>query len=497
MTSQLTFRDLGIDTRQEFFVYMRSDCDVCVSEGFEALTRVKVSHKSKTIVATLAVLHSDVLKPGEISLSESARKALNIRPGATLTVSHVPPMDSFSLVRSKLFGHRLSLQNFQAIIADITENKYSNVHIAAFICACSNHRLSVREVVSLTESMIWSGRRLDWGGGVVVDKHCIGGLPGNRTTPLVVAIVAAAGLTIPKTSSRAITSPAGTADTVEVFTKVDLNLSEIRRVVKKEGGCLAWGGEIQLSPADEMLIRVERLLDLDSESQMIASILSKKIAAGSTHILIDVPVGPTAKVRSQKAALSLKKNMESVAKSLGITVQVMMTDGSQPVGRGIGPALEADDLVAVFQNHPGAPKDLRDKALLLAGTILEMGGAAAGGKGTEKAQHILESGHAWEKFSDICKAQGAFRLPSKKAPYLEAICSDKAGMITSIDNRHLAKLAKLTGAPHDKLAGIWFEAPLGKRVAKGDTLMTLHAESRGELDYALRYLSEVDVLTIE
>jgi len=196
--------------------------------------------------------------------------------------------------------------------------------------------------------MIDAGSRLSWPHDIVVDKHCVGGLPGNRTTPIVVAIAAACGLIIPKTSSRAITSPAGTADTMETLTEVSLSLDDMRRVVDREGGCIVWGGSMNLSPADDILIRVERPLDFDSEGQMVASVLSKKLSAGSTHLVIDIPVGPTAKVRSTVMADSLALRLTQVGEALGLTLRVRQTDGTQPIGRGIGPSLEALDVLAVL-----------------------------------------------------------------------------------------------------------------------------------------------------
>ncbi|MFV8486247.1 thymidine phosphorylase, partial [Ralstonia pseudosolanacearum] len=256
------------------------------------------------------------------------------------------------------------------VVGDIAKERYADVHIAAFLSACAGGRMSVKETIDLTQAMVDSGECLEWDREIVADKHCVGGLPGNRTSPIVVAIAAAAGLLLPKTSSRAITSPAGTADTMETLTRVALSATELRRVVDRVGASLAWGGALSLSPADDVLIRVERALDVDSDAQLAASILSKKIAAGSTHVLIDVPVGPTAKVRSLQDLERLRMLLERVARSFGVRVTIVRTDGSQPVGRGIGPALEARDVLAVLQRSPAAPFDLRERSLLLAATLL-------------------------------------------------------------------------------------------------------------------------------
>lgn len=306
------------------------------------------------------------------------------------------------------------------------------MQVAAFLTASATGGMSTREIVCLTQAMIEAGRRLTWRAPLIADKHCIGGLPGNRTTPIVVSIVAACGGVIPKTSSRAITSPAGTADVMETLAPVELDLATMRRVVEQEGGCMAWGGAVSLSPVDDLLIRVERPLDLDSDGQLIASVLSKKAAAGSTHVLIDVPVGPTAKVRSKEHALNLATGMKTVGDVLGLAVDVVQTDGSQPVGFGIGPALEARDVLAVLEGRAEAPPDLRRRALDLAGRLLELANLVKAGEGASTAADTLQNGKALRKFEAICEAQGGRRTPPQAA-HRRPVPSDRAGVVTSID----------------------------------------------------------------
>jgi len=496
-SNRLMVKRLGIHTQHEHFAYMREDCHVCVSEGFEALTRIRISNGAKSIVASLNVIRSEILQKGEISLSESAMNALGIADGETIAVSHLQPIDSLSYVRSKIYGNILSSAELQEIVQDIVSGNYSNIHLSAFITACAGDRLITEEIIALTQAMIASGQRINWGSEMVVDKHCIGGLPGNRTTPIVVSIVTAFGLMMPKTSSRAITSPAGTADTMEVMTPVNLTMEQIQAVVKKEGGCIAWGGTAGLSPADDILIKIEKALDIDSEGQLIASVLSKKVAAGSNSAIIDIPVGETAKLRTVDAANALKSEMEKVAQAIGLKLKVIITDGSQPVGRGIGPALEARDILAVLRNEPDAPKDLKERSLLLAGELLDFSGKLELGKGNDKARALLESGKAYEKFRAICEAQGGFSEPPK-AKYQHKIKAKKTGTITKIDNRRLAKIAKLAGAPTDQASGVDFLSPIGTQVEKGQTLYVVHAESKGELEYAIEYYrSQDNILTIK
>jgi thymidine phosphorylase len=488
VASQLRLRRLGIDTYQEPVLYMHRDCPVCRSVGFEAQSRVQLALDGRSVVATLNVVHGDFLSPEEAGLSEAAWRLLHANEGAMVTLRHPAPLQSLGHVRAKVYGRKLTAAALQAVIDDVAAGRYSDLQLAAFVTACAGDRLDADETVALTQAMVAAGDRIDWGEGLVMDKHCVGGLPGNRTTMVVVPIVAACGLRIPKTSSRAITSPAGTADTMETLAPVDLDVSAMRRVVERTGACIAWGGSVRLSPADDVLIRVERPLDLDSQGQLVASVLSKKAAAGSNHVLIDMPVGPSAKVRSAAAADVLAGQLVATGEAVGLQVRVLQTDGTQPVGRGIGPALEARDVLAVLRNEAGAPADLAQRSLLLAGELLEFGGAAAAGGGQALAAQVLSSGRAWRKFEEICEAQGGLRaLP--QAPYRSEVPAPRSGTVVGIDKRRLARIAKLAGAPRSPCAGIDLHARNGDFVERGEALFTLHAASPGELAYALEYAS--------
>lgn len=483
----LQVRRLGIDTYHEPVVYMRSDCHICRSEGFEAHSRVLVSLRGHSVIATLNIVTGGLLSTAEIGLSEITWKLLAAQDDDEVTLSHPEPLESLRGVRAKVYGQRLDDSAMHAIIKDIAERKYTDIHLSAFITACAGNRLNAAETAAMTRAMIAVGDRLTWDHPLIVDKHSVGGLPGNRTTPLVVSMVVAAGLTMPKTSSRAITSPAGTADTMETLAPVALDVKAMRRVVEQVGGCIVWGGAVQLSPADDILIRVERPLDLDSEGQMIASILSKKAAAGATHVVIDMPVGPTAKIRSAETAQSLTDDLIRIGQAVGLNISVLVSDGMQPVGRGIGPALEARDVLAVLQGAADAPQDLRERSIALAGRIMEMSSRVTPHTGAAIARELLDDGRAWKKFQAICEAQGGMRTPPHAA-HTHVVTASMAGTVASIDNRRLARVAKLAGAPQSPAAGLYLHTPLGRHVERGEPLFTLHTESPGELAYALAYL---------
>jgi thymidine phosphorylase len=347
--------------------------------------------------------------------------------------------------------------------------------------------------------MIEAGRRLDWHEPLVVDKHCIGGLPGNRTSMLVVPIVAAHGMLCPKTSSRAITSPAGTADTMEVLAQVELPIEKLQDIVRNHRGCLAWGGSANLSPADDVLISVERPLSLDSPGQMVASILSKKIAAGSTHLVLDIPLGPSAKVRSMPEAQRLRKLFEFVAARMNLSIDVVITDGRQPIGCGIGPVLEARDVMRVLENDPRAPVDLRQKALRLAGRMLEFDPDVRGGDGFAIARDILDSGRALAKMNAIIHAQGAkpfdHNAPELARLDFEVIAAE-SGMVTGIDNHQLARIARVAGAPKVPGAGVDLLRKLGDAVVAGEPLYRVHADFPADLEFARQAASRATGYTI-
>ncbi|MFC1659106.1 thymidine phosphorylase family protein [Pseudomonadota bacterium] len=493
----LKINKTDIDTGREGIAFINQYCPLVSALGLEGMNRVKVCvNGDKWSVVTLNIVNSPMVYPEEIILSKKTLKKLQIKEGDSVTIKQMDIITSFSYVRGKMHGKEISEREFLEIMQDIANERYSSVQTSAFLTSCATGNLSKEEIAGLTKAMVAVGQKFDWHKEVIVDKHCIGGIPGNRTTPIVISIVSAFGFTIPKTSSRAITSPSGTADTMEVFTKVNLTFDEMKKVVEKENACLIWGGATSLSPADDVLIKIEYDLDIDSEGQMIASIMSKKISAGSTYVLIDIPVGNTAKVRTKNEAKELQELLEYVGKKLGIEVKVITTDGSQPIGRGIGPALEAKDIALVLQNDKKAPKDLKEKSIELAGIIIEHSKNIKPGEGKIKAREILESGKAWEKFQAICKAQGALKeIP--QAPYIQNIKAHKDGKVYEIDNRKLSQMAKMAGAPMSKSAGIYLNKRLNEKVKKGEVLFSVHSESEGELNYALKLLEEFEIVKVK
>lgn len=483
----LLLRHVAIDTYQENVAYLHRDCKLYRSEGFQALNKIEIKSQEngRSIIALLNIVDDAcITAPDELGLSEQAFAQFGGTERLPVLVAHAPVPDSIRHIHRKIAGESLVLEDYRGIARDIANNRYSKIEIAAFLVACSEFGLERDEVLYLTRAMIETGRRLDWGESLVVDKHCIGGLPGNRTTMLVVPIVAAHGMLIPKTSSRAITSPAGTADTMEVLAQVELSPEKLHEIVRSQRACLGWGGTAALAPVDDILISVERPLLLDSPGQLVASILAKKIAAGATHLIIDIPIGPTAKIRNRSSALALRKLFEYVGDQLGLVLEVVFTDGRQPVGRGIGPVLEARDVMQVLENDPLAPVDLREKGLQLAGRVLEFDPDVRGGQGYAIARDILDSGRALTKMQAIIDAQGRNASPWQLGSLRHDVLADRAGQLAAFDNIKLAQVARLAGAPMDKGAGVDLHRKIGDVVNKGDIIYSIYAEFQADFHFS-------------
>lgn len=484
----LRVKRVGIDTYRENVAYLHRRCPLYLTEGFQALSRIELHANGRSLLATLNIVDdAAIVGETEVGLSEDAYRQFGAEAGAPVRIQHATPPVSMTALRRKIGGERLDRDDYHAIMRDVAQQRYSKLELAAFVVSTGHFDLDREEVVYLTEAMVAAGRRLDWHERPVVDKHSIGGIPGNRTSMLIVPIVAAHGMLIPKTSSRAITSPAGTADTMECLANVELSFERMQAIVGEHRGCLAWGGTADLSPADDALIAVERPLSLDSPGQMVASILSKKIAAGSTHLVLDLPLGPSAKVRSMPEAQRLRKLFEYVAERLHLTLDVVITDGRQPVGHGIGPALEARDVLRVLSGDPRAPSDLRQKALRLAGRVIEFDPDVRGGEGFPIARDILDSGRALAKMNAIIDAQGRHGFeyePPALAPHAFEVEAPSDGFVTAIDNERLVRLARLTGAPKVRGAGVDLFRKLGDSVRRGQPLYRVHAGFESDAGFA-------------
>ncbi len=458
-----------------------------IALGVHVDERVKLNSDGKEVIAVVDITQN-LLKPFEIAISKELADLLRVgRHGNVEVYPAVKPI-STSFISKKLDGKKLSKHEIKAIIKDIVNNALTEAEIAYFISAVYTRGMSMQETFALIESIVETGKKLKLR-GLVADKHSIGGIAGNRTTPIVVSICASAGLTMPKTSSRAITSAAGTADVIETIARVDFDAEELQEIVRHVGACLAWGGALGLAPADDKIIQVERLLNLDPEPQLLASIMAKKIAVGSKYVIIDLPYGIGAKVSYRKAK-HLSKKFYAIAKHFGIRLRCLLTRGNEPIGNGIGPLLEIRDVIAVLKQDENRPYDLERKALYLASQLLELTGKASRGRGMELASFLLKSGKALKKFEEIIEAQhGSLEKAYKMKParYRKEIIATHDSIVKEINNKKINMLARLAGCPADKTAGVYLHKHVGERVKKGEKIITIFAENKIRLKEAVEY----------
>jgi putative thymidine phosphorylase len=451
--------------------------------------RVIVKTRSKEQVCVLDISESKSAVPkGKLGLFEEVLDKLKIKNNQNVKLGFTGKPESVKHIRDKLHGRRLNYTELYHIIDDITHDRLTDIEKTYFVAGGFVQGWDTQEVVDMTRAIVNTGDKLNFP-GMTLDKHCIGGVPGNRTTMIVIPIISAAGFTIPKTSSRAITSPAGTADTMECLAKVELPEKRIKEIVKKVGVCMVHGGSMNLAPADDKIIEVEHPLSIDAEGQLLASVMAKKFSVSANHVLIDIPMGKKVKVKNWKQAKHLKKMFELIGKKLGMNVKVIVTDGSEPIGRGIGPLLEANDVMAVLNNDPSAPSDLKNKALQMAGTLLEMTGKFRKGKGLKVAHEILENGKALKKMNEMIKAQGKAK-PCSIGKYTHQVKCGKVGRVKEIDNFIISKIATHAGAPDNKGAGMILNKKCGDIVSKGNLLYTLYAENEFKLNLAKEFVKK-------
>lgn len=460
------------------------------SLGVHSSERIRISKGVKRAIAIVDIAEKySIIQEGEIGLFFDLASQLDILEGDEVNVEIEKSPNSVLLIKKKLKKETLKEKEINEIIEDLVANRLTEIEIACFVTACYINGMTLEESVYLTKAIVRNGSQIDINKKPIVDKHCIGGVPGNRTTLIIVPILAAANLYIPKTSTRSITSPAGTSDTMEVLAPVAHSKESIRRIVEKYHGCMVWGGTLDLASADDRLIKIEKPLNLDPEGILLASIIAKKASVNATHVLIDIPIGIEAKIKNRKKALDLQRKFIKLGKKLGMKVRVIITDGSQPIGKGIGPALEARDVLLVLQNR--GPKDLRNKSLSMAADIMSMVGIK---NAYQKAEEILVSGKAEKKMREIIRAQGGNPNihPDEitVGPFHYEVSAARTGMIKEISNSIITRVSKIAGAPIDKGAGIYLNVKVKDHVTKGDILFTIYSENKDKLRYAIEVFKE-------
>lgn len=419
-----------------------------------------------------------------------------------LTIDIIPTSrpSSVGFIKKMMDRNKLTQEEIYQVVQDIVRDNLTEIELSAFVTTSYIHGMTSDEVEWLTRAMIDTGEKIEFDTHPIMDKHSIGGVPGNKISLLVVPIVAANGLLIPKTSSRAITGAAGTADLMEVLAPVEFSADEIKAITEKVGGIIAWGGATNIAPADDKLIRAEYPLSIDPRNQLLSSIMAKKGAVGADCVVIDIPVGSGTKVPTMEEGKRLARDLIELGERLGMSVECAMTYGASPVGRTVGPAVEVREALKVLEAMVG-PNSLIEKSTGLAGILLEMGGVAVKGRGKELAMETLRSGKALKKLKEIIEAQGGnpnvTHSDIKPGEHRSEIASPADGYVIEFDNARIVEIARLAGAPVDKGAGVWIHKKKGETVKKGEPLFTVFADKGWKLTNALKSAEKANPIIVE
>ena len=416
-------------------------------------------------------------------------------------------------IRKKLVGKNLTYKEVFAIMDEIAHKRLGDVLTTYFAASGYAKGFSDEELFYLTKAMVETGEKLSWNRDIVADKHSIGGVPGTRTTMIVVPIVAAAGFLIPKSSSRAITTPDGTADDMEVLSQVEFTKKEIEHIVDTTNGCIVWGGSFHIAPADDVMIQVESPLVFESYDKIIVSIMAKKVAFGSNHVVIDIPFGKTVKVHRRSDAEILRDKFLFIAGKFHIKLRAHLHQTDEPAGRGIGPVLETREALRVLEQTPDRPIDLERRALDLAGDLLDLCLEDAPEALQKKVKENFSSGYEWAKdilthniaqikMQDIIKAQkGNSQITSsdltlRLGKHVHKVLATHNDHVREIDSRNLTRIAKILGAPTHKGSGIYLDKKLNEKFTKGQTLFTLYSESPYHMQEAIASLQNFPIMKV-
>lgn len=457
-------------------------------------------------IVAVVDLAKGLLNKKEIGVSEEVFHILGLKNGNSVDIQPSFKPLTAAYITKKIRKHSLNYGEIYSIVKDIVKERLTEIETAYFAAAVGLNDMNLDEVYYLTKAMVKTGEEIKWKNRFVLDKHCCGGVAGLRTTPLVVSIIGAAidelgiNAIIPNTSSRAITSAAGTSDDIEILTGIEFTTEKLKKIVRKIRACFIWNGILGLAPADDKIIQVERTIHLESHEQLVASILAKKIAMGTTHVVMEIPHGNSAKF-TKKSARHIKYLMNKIASRFNLKIKCLLTDGSQPVGNGIGPCLEMKDILSILRRSENRPLDLEERALILSNELMAF--VLPKKQAVEICKQMLNSGKAYEKFKQILKIQGGSdnesEISKKLEPgkFHETIKSNKNGKIIAIDNKKIAYLCRLLGCPVDKASGIFLHAHVGAYIEENGDLFTLYAESKDKLDYTKKALKKFFPIELE
>lgn len=486
----LKLKHIPVQSFGENIAYINKNCTLYKVDDLYKATRLEIHKGSKTIYAFLQIVNkNDVLDVDEIGLNTDAFNNLNMSEGTEVHVSLAAPSSSSRALHRKILGEVLSSGDYAAIINDIAAGRYSKMDMAAFLVACSSS-MSSTELVSLTEALV-AKKVLHWDEkSMVVNQHCLGGVPADKTDLIILAIASAYGLPIAKPAIRSLTSCAGVADTMGVLANVDFNAAKFQKLVRANNGALVDYDSMEETKVHHLLHDVRSQLGINQNELVLASIIAMMISCGVSHLVLDIPVGANARVRSTNEAIRIRKQVEYIGDMLGLSIDAVVTDGSEPIGNGVGAVLEARDVLQILHNDAAAPIDLKEKSLFLAGRVLEFDPQLRGGQGYAAAKEILESGRALAAFEKIVNAQSA-KPTAALGQYVRDVVAPYDGIISSINNTTINKIGVYAGATQCLGSGLDLKKKTGDRVKAGEVLYTIYSCNTADFD-VVSQLVEID-----
>jgi len=463
--------------------------------------RVQIIAEDKGVfVQAFVATTSSLLPKGTAGIYHHTNKRLGATDGDTVEIRVANRPASIDYIKKKMDNGKLNSDEMISIVNDIVNDILSPAEASAYITGSYINGLDMDEIEYLTRAMVATGDQLQFTSHPIADKHSIGGVPGNKISLLIIPIIAASGLKIPKTSSRAITGAGGTADLMEALAPVAFSAEEVQTMTEKVGGCIVWGGATNIAPADDKLIKYEYPLKIDPKGQMLASVMAKKAAVGADLVVIDIPVGQHAKVKTPEEGRSLSRDFIELGDRLGIKVECALTYGDTPIGHTIGVNLEVREALQVLEGA-NVPSSLIQKSVAISGIVLEMAGKAQVGNGAEIATKLLESGKALEKMRQIIEIQGGNSTVTSEdihpGEYSFDVNAPLEGYVVEMNNRSLISLARTAGSPVDAGAGIYIHKKRGQQVEKGEAIFTIYADRPWRLEQAIEHGRQLMPILVE
>lgn len=409
----------------------------------------------------------------------------------------MPPLNVAELIRRKRQGEAHTPAELADLIAAYTRGDVADYQMAAWLMAVVWRGMTADETTALTLAMANSGERLAVREQMspVADKHSTGGV-GDKLTLVVAPLVAACGLPMAKMSGRGLGHTGGTIDKLESIPglRTDLSYQQVFDGLRAHGLVLA-AQSAALAPADGKLYALRDVTaTVESTPLIAASIMSKKLAIGPSHLLLDVKVGAGAFMKTVEDARALARLMVSIGEVAGIRTVALLTAMQQPLGNAVGNALEVAEAVETLRGN--GPADVTELALHETATLLAMAAVVPDEmEGRRRAQQAIDSGRALAKLAEVVVAQGgdatAITAPAKlpQAAWVARMEAPRSGYLATIDAVQVGRVAGLLGAGRqrkedriDPAVGLLLRAKVGSHLAQGDPLVEIHAQSSASAD---------------